>query len=149
MNDIFGFNEVRKTYRGNITRLKPNQILVFGSNTEGRHGKGSALVARTRHGAIYGQSEGLQGNSYAIITKDLTTRIHPSRTPEQIIEQIDRLYSFANDNRDKEFFIVYKADSTNLNFYTPLDMAGFFKREVIPINIVFEENFYKLIEDLV
>ena len=47
-------------------------IFVFGSNTEGRHGAGAALYARQHHGAIYGQARGLQGNSYAIVTKDLS-----------------------------------------------------------------------------
>lgn len=45
-------------------------IFVFGSNLAGRHGKGAALAARRFHGAVYGQGEGLQGDSYAIPTKD-------------------------------------------------------------------------------
>jgi len=45
-------------------------IFVFGSNLAGRHGAGAALYARKNHGAIYGQGVGLQGNSYAIPTKD-------------------------------------------------------------------------------
>ena len=44
-------------------------IFVFGSNLAGRHGKGAALHARKHHGAIYGQGEGLQGQSYGIPTK--------------------------------------------------------------------------------
>lgn len=43
-------------------------IFVFGSNLSGRHGKGAARTARLEHGAIYGQAEGLQGNSYALPT---------------------------------------------------------------------------------
>lgn len=46
------------------------EIFVFGSNLAGRHGKGAALFARQHHGAIYGKGIGLQGNSYAIPTKD-------------------------------------------------------------------------------
>lgn len=46
-----------------------NSIFVFGSNLAGRHGAGAALFARKKHGAIYGQGEGRQGNSYAIPTK--------------------------------------------------------------------------------
>lgn len=45
-------------------------IFVFGSNLAGRHGKGAALEARKNWGAIYGHGEGLQGQSYAIPTKD-------------------------------------------------------------------------------
>lgn len=45
-------------------------IFVFGSNLAGRHGAGSAKEALDNHGAIYGQGFGLQGNSFAIPTKD-------------------------------------------------------------------------------
>ncbi|MBS6796035.1 MAG: hypothetical protein KH215_00090 [Coprobacillus sp.] len=44
----------RKTYKDFITQLKDNQIFVFGSNTQGKHGKGAALLARNKFGAIYG-----------------------------------------------------------------------------------------------
>lgn len=44
-------------------------IFVFGSNEQGRHGKGAALFARTRHGACPGVGVGLQGSCYAIPTK--------------------------------------------------------------------------------
>jgi hypothetical protein len=60
-----------------IKDLKENEIFVFGSNRQGRHGKGSALTARNKFGAIYGQSEGLQGQSYAIITKELRKEYQP------------------------------------------------------------------------
>lgn len=36
----------RKTYSGMIQSLTPNQVFVFGSNTQGRHGKGAALTAK-------------------------------------------------------------------------------------------------------
>jgi len=45
------------------------EIFVFGSNLAGRHGRGAALEAMQKHGAKYGQAEGLQGLSYAIPTK--------------------------------------------------------------------------------
>lgn len=45
-------------------------IFVFGSNLAGRHGKGAALEAYRRWGAIRGQGKGIQGDSYAIPTKD-------------------------------------------------------------------------------
>ena len=59
-----------KFYKGNI-KPEDNVIMVFGSNPEGRHGAGAASIALSRFGAIYGQGEGLQGNSYALPTKDL------------------------------------------------------------------------------
>lgn len=50
--------------------LHPDLLFVFGSNLFGRHGKGSALAARKKYGAIYGQGVGAQGRSYGIPTKD-------------------------------------------------------------------------------
>ena len=41
----------------NITSLKPNEIFVFGSNTEGRHGLGAALTAKQKFGAKQFQAE--------------------------------------------------------------------------------------------
>ncbi len=49
-------------------------IFVFGSNMLGVHKKGAALTALEKHGAILGQGIGLQGNSYAIPTKETPAR---------------------------------------------------------------------------
>ena len=54
----------------NITDLKPNEVFVFGSNMNGNHAGGAARVAVGKFGAIMGQAEGLQGQSYAIPTLD-------------------------------------------------------------------------------
>lgn len=51
--------------------MEPRNIFVFGSNTQGCHGKGAALEAVQEHGAINGCPIGLVGSSYAIITKEL------------------------------------------------------------------------------
>lgn len=48
--------------------MKP--VFVFGSNLAGRHGAGAAQRALKYHGAVYGQGVGLQGDSWAIPTKD-------------------------------------------------------------------------------
>jgi len=120
-----------RTYKGEISHLKENQIFVFGSNTQGRHGKGSALIAREKFGAKYGQSSGLQGQSYAIITKDLTKKVHPSITKDKIIEQIKNLYQFAKENKEKEFLIAYK-NGKNLNSYSSQEMADMFSSIDIP-----------------
>ena len=128
-----------------IQNLAPNQVFVFGSNTQGKHGKGAALTAKNKFGAIYGQAEGPQGQSYAIITKDLTKNTHPSRTPEQIKEQVHNLYEYARENPDKEFLVAYSGKGTNLNAYSNQEMADMFGSEPIPNNIVFEQEFNKLI----
>lgn len=138
----------RKTYTGFITELQPNQVFVFGSNTQGRHGKGAALIAKSRFGAIYGQAEGPQGQSYAIITKDLTKSKHPSRTVEQIQEQIAKLYDYARQNPDKEFLVAYSSTGRNLNGYSNQQMADMFSAYDIPNNIVFEDGFSNLLTSI-
>lgn len=51
-----------------ISKLRENEIFVFGSNLAGSHGGGTARLAYSRFGAVWGQGVGLQGRSYAIPT---------------------------------------------------------------------------------
>ena len=132
-------------YRGKIKHLKSNQIFVFGSNTQGRHGKGSALFAKQKCGAIYGQSKGMQGRSYAIITKDLTKSTHPSISKEYILDQIKELYIFAS-TAQFDFVIAYSGTNTNLNGYSNQEMAEMFAESPFIENIVYEKEFAKLVE---
>lgn len=135
-----------KTYKGTITELPENGIFVFGSNTQGRHGKGAALVAKQKFGAIYGNPRALQGKSYAIITKDLTKTVHPSISRDFICIQIALLYDYAIKNANKDFYVAYSFPSINLNGYSSSEMAGmFFLNGDIPENIIFEEGFGQLI----
>lgn len=140
----------RKTYSGKVTSLQPNQIFVFGSN-EGSskgaaptHGAGSAKIARDNFGAVQGQSRGLQGQSYAIVTKKFYD-VEKSSTPQEIIEEIKGLYEYAKQNPTKEF-LVSDYSKSNLNGYTGQEMADMFNAAgPIPSNIVFNENFDKLV----
>lgn len=77
-------------------------IFVFGSNREGRHGKGAASTAYRYHGAVYGQAEGLQGNSYAIITKELR-RDQPVVTLKEVEESVRKFLHFAFVHSDITF----------------------------------------------
>lgn len=134
-----------KTYKGLLTKLPSNGIFVFGSNTQGRHGAGNALAAKKYFGAIYGQSQGLQGKSYGIITKDLTKSTHPSVSKEFIIEQIKLLYEFAIKNPNLDFYVAYSVTGTLLSGFNINELANMFNQQFIPTNIIFEENFQKLI----
>ena len=111
------------SYTGDITP-DANTIFVFGSNPEGRHGAGAAKIAREQFGAIYGQGEGLQGNAYALPTKDLRVTENNglrSISEAQIIENIKKLYETARQNPDKQFKIAYiNTDKASLNGYTGL-----------------------------
>jgi len=133
------------TYKGQITELKPNEIFVFGSNTQGRHGKGAAMFARLHCGAIYGQPRGRQGQSYAIVTKDLTMDYNlPSVEKSSIRDEVCALYEHAKKNPDLNFLVAYSGTGNNLNNYSNQEMADIFNMKDIPSNIIFEEEFSKL-----
>jgi hypothetical protein len=139
-----------KTYPGRIkTEIVPaNGILVFGSNTQGKHGKGTAQLALFDFGAVYGEAKGLHGRSYGIITKDLTKYKHPSVSKEFIIEQINNLYLFAVERPEWEFYVPYQGQGENLNAYSPFEMAQMFKAPgPIPTNMVFSESFARLLNE--
>lgn len=51
-----------------IESLDANQVFVFGSNTDGRHGGGAAHYAHKLFGAEWGVAEGMTGKTYAIPT---------------------------------------------------------------------------------
>lgn len=136
--------EVVKSFReytpDNIKELPENSIFVFGSNTEGRHGKGGALVARTLFGAIYGQAKGLQGKSYGIITKDLTKpdRKYPLRL---IYNQLLRLMFIAEQNPNTKYYITRIGSS--LAGFTVVEIKDLFNKMVedIPDNIILPKDY--------
>lgn len=86
-----------------ITKLKDNQIFVFGSNARGFHAGGAARQAVESFGAIMGQAEGLQRQSYGIVTLDGYMRKVPL---SYIEEQLERLNDFARENPDKELLVT-------------------------------------------
>ena len=80
-------------------------IFVFGSNRQGRHGKGAALTAKQQYGAVYGQAHGLQGNSYAIVTKELRSS-HAPVSYSELARNIRVFLIFANDHPELHFNIT-------------------------------------------
>ena len=78
-------------------------VYVFGSNRLGIHGKGSALVALKYHGAIYGQGEGRQGNSYGIATKKTP---YITRPLNDINESVQVFIQYAIDHPEDTFDVV-------------------------------------------
>ena len=135
------------TYKGNITP-EEGTIFVFGSNPEGRHGAGSAKVAREQFGAIYGQGEGLQGSAYALPTKDLRVvenRGYRSISAEQITENIKRMYQCAEEHPDKKFKVAYRnqPNERSLCGYSGRELMEMFKKACdgnYPDNIYFSEE---------
>lgn len=115
-----------------------SDIFVFGSNTEGKHGGGAAKEALKYYGAIYGQARGLQGNSYAIVTKDLNIGDKSVDTAE-IEKEIAALIQFALDNRDKKFWVTKLG--CGLGGFAISDIAPLFANKLIPSNVVLPKEF--------
>lgn len=98
------------------------RIFVFGSNRQGRHGAGAARYARQYWGAVYGQAEGLQGASYAIVTKELRPNVNPV-TLDEIRLGVERFLRFAAENPGLTFEV------------TPIGcgLAGFTPEQIAPL----------------
>lgn len=101
--------------------MEITDIFVFGSNLAGRHGKGAALYAIQRCGAVYGRGEGLQGRSYAIPTKDECLR---TRHLREIQKSVNRFRAFAKEHPEMRFHVT--AIGCGLAGYTPKDIAPLF-----------------------
>ncbi len=102
-NTILSLEEHKKDKSHVEPRKHPHPIFVFGSNQSGRHGKGAAKYAHQFHGAIYGRGEGLQGNSYAIPTKDFNLQ---RLALFKIKRNIDTFISFAVSRPDLHFLVT-------------------------------------------
>lgn len=83
---------------GRIKSMYDNQVFVFGSNLQGNHAAGAARDAVRCFGAIWGQGEGLQGQSYAIPT------MHGG--PLQIKPYVDRFITFAKEHQELTFLVT-------------------------------------------
>lgn len=140
LNAEFGI----RYYEGDVTP-EPNTVFVFGSNPQGRHGAGAAKIAKDKFGAINGQGEGLQGNAYALPTKDLRikeNRSLKSISPKDITESIKKLYKVAEENPNKDFKIAFRnTEDASLNGYTGYEMIHMFNDAGYrPSNIVFSKE---------
>jgi len=95
-------------------------IFVFGSNLSGRHGKGAALDARLKYGAVYGVGVGRTGDAYAIPTKDEFLKVLP----------LDRIAVYVLD------FLVYAEKHPYLDFMVTrvgCGLAGYEPEQIAPM----------------
>lgn len=116
------------------------RVFVFGSNRQGIHGAGAALEARERYGAILGQSEGLQGDSYAIITKELRPE-EPPVTLDEIATGVSKFLRFAEEHQDMHFMVT--AVGTGLAGFTVEQIAPLFKPALETRNVLLCDAFYQ------
>lgn len=114
-------------------------IFVFGSNMAGRHGAGAALYAVRARGAVYGQGEGLQGESYAIPTKDENIRTLPLN---RIRFFVDRFLHYAREHPELTFEVT--PIGCGLAGYKPSDIAFMFKDA--PENCILPQPFREVLD---
>lgn len=137
-------------------------------NPPGYHGAGTAKIAVQNYGAVYQIGRGMQGNSYALVTKSLkkgytepSTGIKYERegfksvSPEMIRDNIDELYEVARQHPEKNFKIAYTFESwangspkKSLNGYNSQEILEMFVRDDIPPNIVFHESYKPHLEKI-
>lgn len=118
-----------------IDRLLPNQIFVFGSNTLGYHTGGASGTARRKFGAVWGQTEGLQGQSYAIPV-DFGKGI---RKDTEVKASVERFIAFAKEH-EQLFFLVTRI-GCGIGGYRDDEMAQFFKVSLDVRNICLPKSF--------
>lgn len=124
-----------------ITKLKPNEIFVFGSNLKGVHGAGAAKLARESFGAKMGVAIGITGQCYAIPTKDESIFTLPlTRIEEYVIDFLD----YAKETPDKVFLVTQIG--CGLAGYTPEDIAPMFKNH--PNNVIIPKEFHEIISHM-
>lgn len=80
-----------------ITTLEAGEIFVFGSNAQGMHLGGAARTAHMKFGAVWGNGEGLQGQSYAIPTME---------GEESTKCAVERFVQFAQEHPELKFLVT-------------------------------------------
>jgi hypothetical protein len=156
-------------YSKYITDLDNDEVWVFGSNTLGFHGCGSAGYAsfgvfgnRWREfdyankpdgwkgkwnvkGVSEGLQEGEEGKSYAIIT---VTKPGAKRSisKKQIKQSVIKFYRFAESNPNLKFYVAQSV-TPGYNGYSVEEMMDIWSVEYPPDNVYFYEPFYELLKD--
>ena len=120
-----------------ISKLRENEIFVFGSNLNGYHAGGAARVAIDKFGAVWGQGVGLQGQSYAIPTMQGGV--------ETIKPYVDEFYRFAVKHPEYKFLVT--RIGCGITGFTPEEIAPLFTSAVELNNVVLPKDFVAVIKE--
>lgn len=115
-----------------ITSLKPNEIFVFGSNLAGMHGGGAARTARLHFGAVMGNGDGPQGQSYAIPTMQ--------GGAETIKPYVDKFIVYAKSHPQQTFLVT--PIGCGIAGFTPQDIAPLFTDAINVENVHLPLSFW-------
>ena len=128
-------NNQKRITDNRIQELEPGEIFVFGSNLEGSHGGGAALLAFRKWGAIWGQGVGLQGQTYGIPT------MHGG--VEEIRPYVDEFIRFAKEHPEQTFLVT--EIGCGIAGFRPEEIAPLF-RDAVPVeNIHLPERFWNIL----
>ncbi len=127
-------NHESRVTPGNITRLAPNEIFVFGSNSLGHHAGGAAKVAFEKFGAVWGQGHGPQGMTYAIDSMSGN---------EAMMKDIADFIAFAKQHTDKTFFVT--PIGCGIAGKQPSEVAPMFKECARMENVCLPASFWNVI----
>ncbi len=122
----------------NIEELKSNEIFVFGSNREGVHGKGAALIAKQKFGAVQGLARGRMGQSYAVITKKDWRRPRSSSLMD-IKAELIRFCNYATTHPALKFYVTKLGSS--LAGYSVEEIKELFTSLFVPDNVVLPKEY--------
>ena len=133
MNRNYFVNDRRRIAPDCIKVLGPDEVFVFGSNVLGKHNGGAALYALKHFGAIDGQAEGIQGQSYAIPTD--------GNTFEELIEAVGHFTDYVVMHPQNRFMLT--AIGCGTAGYTPEQIAPLFQQAYSFGNVYIPESFFK------
>lgn len=119
----------------NITHLDEDEVFVFGSNLQGMHCGGAARTAVQKFGAIMGQGEGMQGQSYAIPTMQGGV--------ETIKPYVDRFIELASEWDQTTFYVT--RIGCGIAGFTDEEIAPLFDKTFDLYNVRLPESFVKII----
>ena len=114
-----------------IDQLAENEVFVFGSNEQGNHSGGAAAHAVNNFGAVMGQGEGLQGQSYAIPT---------TGGMGLFVQAVQRFIEYAAEHPDQRF-LVTRVGCGNAG-YDLHEVARLFTDAIKLENICLPEEFW-------
>jgi hypothetical protein len=120
----------------NITKLEPNQVFVYGSNSAGVHGAGAARQA-LKFGAKYGKV-GFVGQSYGLNTKDKGINTLPLST---IKDNIEALLDIVKQYPEKEWLLT-KIGCGLAGYSIPEIASLFIDFLPLPKNLIVPQEFY-------
>ena len=115
-----------------IYKLKENEVFVFGSNLNGYHGGGAARLAVENFGAVWGQGEGMQGQSYAIPTMQGGV--------ETIAPYVDVFVDYAKAHPERHFLVT--AVGCGIAGFTAAEIAPLFREAVTVENVSLPREFW-------